>query len=1098
MTAERLLDEEASPAYWLDRLLYYQPSLLVYLQDLLDAVIAHVPRIVARSVLRSPTSGPMGVSLEGTVMFADIDGFTPLAEQFSQLGSDEGAEELMEVVNRFLALLIPITARYGGDLQKFGGDAGMLLFQGEHHALRAVAASLELQEAMRTRMGEVETSLGRFPLRIAIGVGSGRMVGVGVGDQRGREWVLLGEPLRAMGEAQMVAPPGGTVVDEATMAACGEAVEAREVGGELYEVTALRELPPPFRAAPLPRPPRLEDRERLRWLLSRLDALATYLAPDLLMRLVAAPALDRTRLWSDRRQVTVMMVAVEGLPDPAPAWGEGERMEAFIAHPHAFFTQIRDTVLRYDGVVNKIGISPKGPYAMVLFGAPRAHEDDPLRAVLAALALQEQAFPAPLRIGINTGYVFAGDTGTDLRREYTVMGDEVNLAARLMGGCRPGEIWLGPATSRHPSVARRVEGAYDAPRHFKGKREPIAPFVVRGLRQLFVGASATQLPLLGREAEMVRIADRLRRVQEGHFAAVVVHSEAGGGKSRLVQAVAAQARRMGLTVHQGAAPSYGQHSPFAAWEGPLRSLLAMEAVPSGEAEATLLRELRRYGLETWAALIGPLVGVMVSPSRDVEAMAPSARDRQREVVLRTLWEAAARTSPRLLIVENAQWLPPASLALLEAVVREGGVAGLMVLVTYRDESPPALSWLEGADVLDLPLGPLDEAAIRALVRHLLGGESVPEEASAWIAQRSGGLPLFAVEAARALVDSGLLQREGARWRLTGSLASFPLPDMVFGLIQSRIDQLAPPDRHLLRAAAVLGDEMRVGILVAAYGEENEAAVRRRLPVLEPFGLVPRDGRGEVLVFRQPLVREVAYRGLAHRVQRLIHRRLVAHLEAQRERAAPNWLALLAHHAFEAQLWEKAVRYNLEWGRQSLRSYLANQALQALERVLQAAEAGGLAVPEARFQAHRLLGETLVSLGQPEKALIHLRRARQMLPAAPERREDVQRTAELLYDEATALEAQAAYEAALASVEQGLALPGVAASLVGAKLYLLGADLHRRCGNFERANGWVQQALTLTARLPDVEAQQVRARAMYMVALLASLRRLGGSVPQRSR
>jgi len=348
--------------------------------------------------------------------------------------------------------------------------------------------------------------------------------------------------------------------------------------------------------------------------------------------------------------------------------------------------------------------------------------------------------------------------------------------------------------------------------------------------------------------------------------------------------------------------------------------------------------------------------------------------------------------------------------------------------------------------------------------------------------------MFATEAVRALINSGVLRRHDDSWELSGSLADFPLPDMVFGLIQSRIDQLSPPNRHLLRAAAAVGDEMTVPTLVAAYGEESESAVRRRIPQLGPFGLVSRSVAGEMLTFRQPLVREVAYRGLSHRVQRLIHLRLTEYLDYYRERAAPNWLTLMAYHAFEAHAWEQAVAVNLELGKQAVQSYLAEQARQALERVLEAADAGGLAVPEARFEAHHLLGDTLTSFGAYALALEHLGHARQMLPVESDDPVDLARLAYLDYHEAMVLEAQGQYEEALVVVERGLALFGVGRMLEGARLYLIGADLYRRQREYDKARLWATRAVALATRFRTQAGQQVRSRATYMVALLASLQR----------
>lgn len=1087
---------ESSGAYWLNRILHYRPSLLEYAEDLFQAVTAHIPRTLARSILGAPTTDPIGLSLEGTLMFADIDGFTPLAERFAQLASEEGAEELTELVNRFLGILIPITTRYGGDLQKFGGDAGILLFQGEHHAWRAIAASLEVQAAMQAQMGQVATSLGAFSLKIATGLSSGRMIGLGLGDLAGQEWLLTGPPIAAMGRAQSAAPPNATVVDASTFEACASEVVVTDVAADLHLIRRLRALPPRFDVEPLPSPPHLLDAQRLQWYLSRLDSLTPYLAPGLLDRLTSAPVLEHTRLWgSELRQVTILMLALD---DPAMmgCWGDATRLQEALVEPNEIFVQIRDTIRRYDGIVDKIGLSPKGAYVMALFGAPLAHEDDPLRAVLAALELQ-MAFDQTLHCGINTGFVFAGDVGASERLEYTVMGDEVNFAARLMATCPPGQIWLGPKTAHHATVARRVEGQQGKPMKFKGKEGEIAPFIAQRRRRVFLGAKGMETPLVGRQDEVARFSDVLDKAAAGAGRVVLVQGRAGVGKSRLVQEVVRMAERRGFKTHMGAAPSYGEHLPFAAWDSVLRSLLAdgdgdearLGNLSPEEHQTALNMALARYGMATWAALIAPLMGWEMPPSPDVLSLPPNMRAMQRQTVLSELWQKAAEAQPRLLVIDNAHWMSPASLDLLDAVMHAVASAPLLIVVTYREAPIEAEGWPEMPNVIEMPLSYLSTEAMATLVQHLFQDRPLPKSVIAWVAERSSGLPLFATEAVRALIDSGILRQRADSWELSGELADFPLPDMVYGLIQSRIDQLSPPSRHLLRAAAVVGDEMTPPTLTAAYGEETESSVRRRLPQLSPFGLLPRDPTGDILVFRQPLVREVAYRGLPHRVQRLIHRRLAEYLDYHHEEATPNWLTLLAYHAFEGEWWETAIATNLQLGRRALRSYLAVQAAQAFRRVLAATEGGDPAVAEARCEAHHLLGETLTILGEYETALAHLHQAREMLLADEASPTRVARLADLDYHEAAALEALCAYDQAFSVVEQGLNLPEVETTLEGARLYLMGASLLRRQKSYARAREWAEKSAALANDLTGEGAQQVHSRAMYMVALLASLQRL---------
>ncbi|RLC89350.1 MAG: hypothetical protein DRI37_03975, partial [Chloroflexi bacterium] len=394
-----LTPQDNDPA-WELQLLHYRPELLGRLQELLTRVATYLPRGLAQFLMETPSPGTVILPLEGTVMFADIDGFTAMSERFSQAASQTGAEELTDLVNRFLTILITTTARYGGDLQKFSGDAGLLLFTGEEHALRAVAAALDVQQAMAEQLGQVETSLGSFPLRVAIGLSSGQLVGLGLGDQNRREWILSGAPLHRMGLAQGAAPPGKVVVDVSTGETCADSLQSRALNDGLYLVEKLRQLPKLCAVPPLSPPPRLDKPAYLSWLLSHLDTLTPYLGTGVLERLTMATTPDQFYLWSEHRSVTVLMLALTGFSDPGACSENPQQLRAAVRELNQAFIQARDIIQRYDGVLDKIGIGPQGAYLMVLFGAPTAHEDDPLRAVLAAREVQD-AFEAPPRIGIN-------------------------------------------------------------------------------------------------------------------------------------------------------------------------------------------------------------------------------------------------------------------------------------------------------------------------------------------------------------------------------------------------------------------------------------------------------------------------------------------------------------------------------------------------------------------------------------------------------------------------------------------------------------------------------------------------------------------------
>ncbi len=1065
------------------KLLRYQPMLPQRLENLLMTITTYLPSGLAHQLLENPTTETRPIPLEGTVVFADVDGFTALAERFSTEASNAGAEEVTELVNRFLALLIHATKPYGGDLQKFGGDAGLLLFTGEKHAFRATAAALETQRAMEA-LAAVETSLGCFPFQIAIGIASGPLLTVGLGTSENRKWLLTGPPLHAMGRAQQAAPPGGVVLHASSYEQCDQMARCTPLGtSDLYLVNA-NEIPEfSFQAPTLPRLPEpLSPAQSIRWLLNRLDALSPYLDPELLARLTALSTLEHFRLWSEYRQVTILIIALDELSRLVDFKTRPEALQTMVTEPNNHFVLARNIIRTYDGIVNKIGIGPGGAYLMALFGAPQAHEDDPLRAVLAALELQERV-GVPLQIGINTGFVFAGDVGTDERREYTVMGDEVNLAYRLMSKCEPGKVWLGPNTAHHSTVTRRIKIKSGPAQHLKGKRELVTPFIAQETQATITTADRDVLPLTGREDEFAILQKVLEKIQDGNPQTVLLHGSAGSGKSRLIHELSQQ-MESDQELQVGTAPSYGAHLPYAVWERPLRALLRLDDVPT-EAQADILRRvLAHQDQEMWTALITPLVGLDISPSPEVEALSPELRETQRQATLRALLSYLAQEQPLVLALENAQWMPAPSLRLVTGLIQAPPTGPVLLIVTGRDEGDLLEQWRSSHDVIDLSLGPLSTQAMTRLAEHAAGRHALPADVKRWIVKRGSGSPLFAIEAIRALQSAGLLTSVNGAWRLTQPLDDAPLPDSTYGLIQSRIDQLEPPSRHLLRAATVVGEQMTVPMLTAGYGEEPRAVVQRRLSDLAQLGLVYSDYGENVLLFRQPLVREVAYRGLPHRIRRHIHRNLSQYLKQHQEQATSNWFALLAHHAFEGQLWEIARHANLDLGKRLLENYMTEQAIQALTRALQADQAAEASPAQSlHFTIHKHLGETYTILGQYDDAMHHLGAARDLLPTPLTEQDDIERSADLDYRLALIWKSQGKIEKAFEAIETGLGHQTIHQTLIDGQLRLLGAGMYYRQGDYQHTWDWAQAAVDQSRSIPHAEARKVRARGLYLMALV---------------
>jgi class 3 adenylate cyclase len=409
-----------------------------------------------------------GELAEGTFLFADISGFTALADRLSAL--PDGTEKLTGLINDYFTTMLQVVAQScrevvgreseAGDpvydLLKFGGDAMLLLFSGPDHARLAVHAAMRMQQ----RMADVvqgNRALGAASLGMHIGINSGRFLDAHVGTPRTMKKVEVGRALNLTARAEEIAASGQIVIGPGTYEALRDWVAVRPVTDDFYLLDGslvkddVSYATPPASFSELVPPGILDD------LVASLDAMVPYLAPGLLEKIVLDP--HAPVVWADLKLVTVLFANLIGLDDMVEALSEKEADQVTNILDR-YLGAVIEIVTRYEGTFNKLDLAQEGDKLLILFGAPHAHEDDPQRAVRAALEMQEALRPFTelstrsgtnslrLRVGIHSGSVFAGNVGSPTRKEYTVMGDVVNLAARLMAAAEPGQVIVTQETQR--------------------------------------------------------------------------------------------------------------------------------------------------------------------------------------------------------------------------------------------------------------------------------------------------------------------------------------------------------------------------------------------------------------------------------------------------------------------------------------------------------------------------------------------------------------------------------------------------------------------------------------------------------------------------
>lgn len=1095
-------------------------DLAVELRRWLAAYAAYIPDRLVRAQLADPTPGRVGGAFwQGSLLFADLSGFTALSEKLSVLGK-QGAEEISAVVNRLFNALVDEVIAHQGGLLKFGGDALTAFFDAETlgpvHAAAAAHAALEMQARMDD-FAALETRAGTFRLQLRVGVHSGRVFAAEVGDLSHIELVITGAEVNRVALAQEIAAPGEVVISDQTAALlAGARLEPRRAGFQHILGLPEAELPPP--PADLLTPDGPTDLATLERLAAQVEALRPYLVRALPQRFLEAISF---RL-GEFRPVSVLFANVHDFSALLAELGDDAATAA--AAFNAYYRRAQTIVHRYDGIINKVDMYTHGDKLMALFGAPTAHEDDPLRAVRCALELEAaldeanreinqllgQDWPHTAlhqRIGINTGAVFAGRVGGARRYEYTVMGPAVNLAARLMTAAADGAILLSPAT--RAAVARQVAVKEQPPIQLKGLAGPVVPvralhlFETERLAEANPEISLHRPPLVGRDAELERLAAEAAMALRGAGRVLALVGDAGAGKTRLSEELIQRLVLMSVAapgpdavpsfqIYTGDCQSYDQRTPYAVMRGPLRHLLGVNLrresgpqarerrgtrslVPSSlELQLQMRVEQLAPDLARFVPLLSDVLGLDLAETQLIRTLTPAQRhDRVQELVT-ALWCGAANREPLLLALDGLHWADSASLELLERMAGAAAGAPLLLLLTYRSDPPIAEKWTDLPTTTRLALDDLPPERGAELIAALLGG--MPPPAVLSLLDRTQGNPFFIEELVRALVVAGALSRDETRaWQLTRPLEQIAIPDSIEGLLIARLDRLDEPRYELVEVASVVGRRFQHPVVQGIY--RNPAPLDEGLARLIAMELILSEQQERELayLFRHALVRDVAYEGILYARRRMLHQHVARRIEELYGGAGVSGnehLSLLAWHYLRAEDWLPAFRYHLAAGVQAQRRYANRDALAlfatALEiapRLAVSADAGWLV--EQVAELHERSGDIHVLLGEYEQAEAAYREALALLDARDTGGAGRVRLHRLL---AQVHERRSAYDAAFDWLERGMSRANSADQAELTRCYLMGAGIYQRLGEYARSQEWARLGLSLAERLGDIADQ----------------------------
>lgn len=969
----------------------------------------------------------VGVATEGTVVTvlkADLSGSTALGERLDP-------EELRAVLGSYFAALAREIHRRGGVVDKYIGDAVIAVFgipeTREDDAARAVVAAVAMQEAIERENIELQRRYG-VQLACRIGIATGRVVGGAIAEDVQDTHTVVGAPVTVAEALESAAPLGAVLVSPATRTAARGAIRFAAV--EQVRPKASPKLMRAYRVLGL--------RHATRELVNLMGAVTTNAS----LQVTA----DGVHALAEERKVVTVLFADISSSEPLGATLDPARLRTVLG---AYFGALARAIQRYGGTVDKY----IGDAVMAVFGAPVSHEDDGVRAIRAALAIQRSArslnstlettygIRIAIRIGVNTGEVVAGLLPGEVLA-YTVTGDAVNTAQRIESAAPPDGVLVSESTL---ALARNafIFGPLP-PLTLKGKSEPVAVYRVLGPERR---ASPRGGPkIVGRESELARLYAHYREALAGNGQVVHVHGEAGVGKTRLIGELLSGLPKESARV-RARANSYEQATPYALVADLVRRMLAIgptddestaraalanspDLAASGAAGITLLLELLGYEVR--------------SP------LDPAGKRRLIVSLLRDALRRRTDIAPLLIVIEDLHWRDASSADVIG--VLSSAVRPMRCMFVSTSREPTDIAWPAEAITLDaLPI-----AAAAELVDQL-APVPLDEATRAMILDRTAGNPFFIEEVVRSL-------RPGKE---------LAVPTTVQDLLEARLDSLDPSPRHVANGAAVIGRTFWTRVLARVTPDDE---LDPALGTLEREHFVSRVLAPEpTYSFAHALVQEVAYR------TQLIAQRRRTHVvvgdaftELFGERIE-EFIDTLAFHYRRGEDDAKARTWLMRAGRRAQRLYANTEALDYFQGCIE--RSGDDAT--VRSEALEAIADVQRVVGKYEDALAAYAQALDVRPAG-----DTVDRARVRRKTAIVHQLRGDMTAALAIFEDVLNLLPSDAPAERSRALLNIAEVRWRQGHYDDAVATLEQSIADAERAGDDDA---RAEALKQIGTVHSHR-----------
>lgn len=879
-------------------------------------VAPYLPVRSALAVAAAPRVGTAVHTAQAAVLFSDIAGFTPLAEQLITSLGIEGVDRLSEILNDRFGHWIARIASGGGEVFKFAGDALLAVFWAEHHGglPQALAAATSCGLDLITTTAALP-AVGGFELALKVAVAAGELQLASVGGLDDRwELVAGGDVMGQLGALLAHAQRARVVVASDVVARYGDYVSG-EPAGEAVAVSAVRPIDAPVL------PP-----------LQMGGAAARYVRHFLGQAVRSFLDSGVDSFLAERRTVTAVMIHLDNFAVVDRGWPD--RLQLALR-------TIQEELAHTGGTLDKVSVDDKGVSVLVAFGLACGDVEyrvDLAVAAAVAIAARLGAQGMPTSTGLATGRVFCGPIGSELRREYTILGDVVNLASRLAMSAA-GQVVVDSETRQQAAGRQAFAPLPDV--QLRGIALPVQRYRPVLGTQPGPAAPDDLLALVGRDRELRQLVEAVRPQPDAGARVVLVDGQPGIGKTRLVQELARVFRAEQVPVHVTTALPALRNMPYQPWLNALPAVVGLDLTAPASDGCARLQDLlaQQPDLLKFLPLLYPLLDLAPVGSDLTLDLPSAARGETLRTLIAALLVAQYARQPFVVIVEDSHWLDSASADLVAEVVRADLRLSLALTARPESSAADAATTLRNlSNVPQLHLDGLDAAGVGDLSREVLRVDRLDPDLVRWLTGRSGGNAFYLLGILRALLDQNALKLDSSPATAVGSLAALeaaPIPPTVEGLVRGQLDRRSPLEQLVVKFSAVVG----CGFAAAMFStvlpiEVSQDQLHAAIAAVERAGLIEREPGSGALSLRHGIIRDLAYAALLSSQRREMHRAVGNWLEEHHQARLTPYYSMIAYHLAEAQEYSRALAYLELAGEHSMRIGAAEEGARLFARGLE--------------------------------------------------------------------------------------------------------------------------------------------------------------------